>query len=151
MSTPGPAAPPAIGVGTARQPSSRGDRGRAFVDQRPAGAEERLQLRRGAHLEIEGRRVAHIAGEAREARTAHSHAKHFHNDVAARAAWSYIPDIVRNSRAISPMSALRSTFLGETRCDDNTMPRERAFRFASVFAVTGASFKSRPFKTLMIY
>ena len=31
-----------------------------------------------------------------------------HSDVAARAAWSYRPDIVRSRRALSPMSALRS-------------------------------------------
>jgi hypothetical protein len=35
-----------------------------------------------------------------------------------------------------------STLLGETRCDDETMPRGRAFALAAVFAVTRASFKS---------
>ena len=39
-----------------------------------------------AHLEIEGRRVADVADEAREVRIEHPYAEHLHNDVAARAA-----------------------------------------------------------------
>ena len=89
--------------------------------RRDEGREQRRILlehdpaRRGARddpvpdREVEGRGAADVAARARKARLQHEHAQAAHqSDVAARAAWSYRPDIVRSSRAISPMSGLRS-------------------------------------------
>ena len=115
--------------------AARRDRGRAVAHQAMRRVEERLQQRRVAFADHALRRRARDdacsapgrrrspdgrcrrarAGSACRASARRASSRRLHSDVAARAAWSYMPDIVRSSRAISPMSGLRSASRLSTR------------------------------------